>query len=159
MAFIGKSTNAGTGKASIPCKVTCSTKTGRLGVVFRNGLVAEGTPVDVLVGTEGDHGLLLVKLGTEAGANGIPAKSLGHKGQSTSWAGIRTKATKTLPEMKRRPCIIKEQGEGYILIDMQLDNAEVVDEGEGEEVAETEEVTEVLPAVDESEGTALELGL
>lgn len=157
MAFMGKASKEGSGKANVAIKVTCN-KNGRLGVVFRNGLIPEGTEVDVKVGTEEDHGLLMVVFG---GPDAVPVKSLGHNGNSTSWSGIRTKATKGLPEMKRRPCIIKDQTKAYILIDMQLDNAAIVDEGEGEEV-ETAVVEEVeAPAIVDvpEEAVSADLGL
>lgn len=154
MAFLGKATTGkGEGKANIPVKVSCS-KNGRLGIVFRNKLIPEGTPVDVLVGTGDDHGKLLVQFG---GKDAQPVKSLGHNGNSTSWSGIRTKATKGLPEMKRRPCVILEKADTYILIDMQLGDASVVDEGE-ETVEEVSEVVEEVPAASE-EGVKVELGL
>ena len=156
MAFLGKaSVGRGEGKANIPVKVSCS-KNGRLGVVFRNGLIPEGTPVDVMVGTGEDHGKLMVVF---TGNDLQPVKSLGHKGQSTSWSGIRTKATKGLPEMKRRPCVILEKADTYILIDMQLGDASVVEEGEGAEVEEVTEVVEEAPAIEEAAGVSVELGL
>jgi hypothetical protein len=114
MAFIGKKSNE-TGKNK-KAAVTVTTNEGRIGLLVRNGVIAPGTLMDVLIGTDEDFGFLQITFGA-----GTPAKAFGKKGTTISYSASRAMA-KTLPPLRRHTAVICEKLEdGSLIIDLGLD--------------------------------------
>jgi hypothetical protein len=83
---------------------------GRIGVVFRKGLVAPGANVDVLIGTDEDFGYLLVKRGT-----GLPVSKFGNSDHIVSWSASR-RVTALYPPLKRVAAdVISDDDNGILL--------------------------------------------
>ena len=107
MAFIGKKTQeAGSKKA----KITVSINKGRVGLVFRKGIVAPGTSIDVLIGTDEDFGFLLVKRG-----EGAPVSKFGNSDNVVSWGASR-KASTIYPALKRAHADVISDDENGLLL-------------------------------------------
>lgn len=107
MAFVGKKVNEAAVKKPI---VTVSMNNGRVGCVFRKGVVAPGTSIDVLIGVDEDYGYLLVKRGT-----GSPVSKFGNSDHVVSWGASR-KASVVYPLLNRVPAeIIRDDADGILL--------------------------------------------
>lgn len=117
MAFIGKKIQeAGNKKA----KITVSINKGRVGLVFRKGIVAPGTSIDVLIGIDEDFGYLLVKRG-----EGAPVSKFGNSDNVVSWGASR-KASVVYPPLKRAEAIVVTDDENGMLLKLDFTGAPVI---------------------------------
>lgn len=108
MAFIGKKQADSSGNKKPNASVSfCE---GRIGVVLRGPYVKAGTLIDVLVGTDEDFGLLMIKIG-----EGTPCKAFGKKAQAVSWSASRA-ASKIYPNMTRTAATIIDGDETHIIL-------------------------------------------
>jgi len=115
MAFIGKKIQEGSKKA----KITASINKGRVGLVFRKGIVAPGTSIDVLIGTDDDFGYLLVKRG-----EGSLVSKFCNSDNVVSWGASRQAST-IYPALKRAEAVIISDDENGLLLKIVMPAAEV----------------------------------
>jgi len=107
MAFIGKKIQEASNKKA---KITVSINNGRVGLVFRKGIVAPGTSIDVLIGIDEDFGFLLVKRG-----EGSPVSKFGNSDNVVSWGASR-RASTVYPALKRAHAeIVSDDEDGLLL--------------------------------------------
>ena len=112
MAFIGKKINEVSGGKK--AKITVSINKGRVGLVFRKGIVAPGTNLDVLVGVDDDFGYLLVKRG-----EGSPVSKFGNSDNVVSWGASR-KASVVYPALKRVAAEVVSDDENGLLLKLAI---------------------------------------
>lgn len=112
MAFIGKKINESA--AAKKPRVTVSINNGRVGLVFRKGVVAAGTAIDVLTGVGEDFGFLLVKRG-----EGALVKPFGNSEQVVSWGASR-KASCVYPVLSRVGAEIISDDENGMLLKLDM---------------------------------------
>lgn len=112
MAFIGKKINEVSGGKK--AKITVSINKGRVGLVFRKGIVAPGTNLDVLIGVDDDFGYLLVKRG-----EGSPVSKFGNSDNVVSWGASR-KASVVYPALKRVAAEVVSDDENGLLLKLAI---------------------------------------
>lgn len=110
MAFIGKKIQ----EASRKAKITVSINKGRVGLVFRKGIVAPDTSIDVLIGVDEDFGYLLVKRG-----EGVPVAKFGNSDNVVSWGASR-KASVVYPALKRAEAVVVTDDENGLLLKIEF---------------------------------------
>lgn len=124
MAFVGKQQRQKTNKKA---DVQVSIKDGRIGLVFRSGIVAPGTTIDVLVGTEEDFGKFMIVTSD----SGKSTKQIGKSGKICSWSAMRA-AAKIYPNVtKYQKATATKLEDGSLLIDLNLGTDEVTAEDLG----------------------------
>lgn len=107
MAFIGKKIQEASNKKA---KITVSINKGRVGLVFRKGIIAPGTSIDVLIGIDDDFGFLLVKRN-----EGSPVAKFGNSDNVVSWGASR-KASVVYPALKRAAAEVVSDAENGLLL-------------------------------------------
>ena len=112
MAFIGKKINEVSGGKK--ARITVSINKGRVGLVFRKGIVAPGTNLDVLIGVDDDFGYLLVKRG-----EGSPVSKFGNSDNVVSWGASR-KASVVYPALKRVAAEVVSDDENGLLLKLAI---------------------------------------
>ena len=148
MAFIGKKVNESA--ASKKAKVTVSINNGRVGLVFRKGVVAPETLIDVLIGVDDDFGFLLVKRGV-----GSMVKKFGNSDNVVSWGASR-KASTVYPALNRAEAVVISDDENGLLLQIMVPEAEEVEAGDVIKVAKAGEPAEATGVATEEFGLGLD---